>query len=338
MKPTPIKDPYAAQRAEMSAKKKMEQAYFHELDRLMRDYGFTRFDPPTAADFFTPDKIKELADSVFARVKIPQAEKVDYSMVYDYCDDYIKAMVAKIPKPKDGKTPTKSELLDIIRPLIPKAPQAEKVDYKGVEATIKKVLDALPKKQYVLERSQVVELVQQIVASTVRPQAARQFVGSVASLRQLTDVVLDGVPQDENGNYILGGGTSGPVTAEDVSFTPHGTVSATDVQLALEEVIDDIAALSVGAGITRTIVVTSSNVTAGATASRDYVYLVAGPHTVTLPTAVGNTNRYTIKNNHSADITLNTTASQTIDGTTSISINPQASVDIISTNINWSVV
>lgn len=91
-------------------------------------------------------------------------------------------------------------------------------------------------------------------------------------------------------------------------------------------------------GILRTIVVTSGNVTAGSTSTTDYVYLVAGAHTITMPTAVGNTNRYTIKNNHSANITVNTTSSQTIDGTTSILLAPEEAVDLISNNSNWSII
>lgn len=92
-------------------------------------------------------------------------------------------------------------------------------------------------------------------------------------------------------------------------------------------------------GITRSITVTSGNVApAGSTAATDYVYLVAGAHTVTLPTAVSNTNLYTIKNNHSANITVDTTSAQTIDGTTSISIPPEHAVDIISNNTNWFIV
>lgn len=92
-----------------------------------------------------------------------------------------------------------------------------------------------------------------------------------------------------------------------------------------------------GGGISRIVVITSGNVIAGATASTDYVYLVAGAHTVTLPTAVGNTNLYKIKNNHSANITIDTTSSQTIDGTTSISIAPEESVDLISDGTNWRI-
>lgn len=93
-----------------------------------------------------------------------------------------------------------------------------------------------------------------------------------------------------------------------------------------------------GSGITRSITVTSGNITAGETVDVDYVYLVAGAHTITLPTAVSNTNRYTIKNNHSVNITVNTTSSQTIDGTTTISLAPEESVDIISTDTNWSII
>lgn len=103
----------------------------------------------------------------------------------------------------------------------------------------------------------------------------------------------------------------------------------------------DSGVVSVGtdnAGITRSVVVTSGSATMGATALTDYVYLVAGAHTMTLPTAVSNLNRYTVKNNHSAAITVDTTSAQTIDGTTTISINPQSSVDIISNNSNWFII
>lgn len=91
------------------------------------------------------------------------------------------------------------------------------------------------------------------------------------------------------------------------------------------------------AKMSRSIVSTSGNTPAGAVAGTDYVYLVTGAHTVTLPTAIGNTNRYTVKNNHSAAITVDTTSSQTIDGTTTISVPPANAVDIISNNANWSI-
>lgn len=90
--------------------------------------------------------------------------------------------------------------------------------------------------------------------------------------------------------------------------------------------------------ISRSVVVTSGSFTAGSTPNVDYVYLIAAAHAPTLPTAVGNTNRYTFKNNHSASITISTTSSQTIDGTTTITISPQSSVEVISTGSNWSII
>ncbi len=91
-------------------------------------------------------------------------------------------------------------------------------------------------------------------------------------------------------------------------------------------------------GISRTIVVTSGSVTAGSASSTDYAYFVAGAHTISMPAASGNTNRYTIKNNHSAAITIDTVGAENIDGTASIQIAPEDSVDLISDGTNWFVV
>lgn len=92
------------------------------------------------------------------------------------------------------------------------------------------------------------------------------------------------------------------------------------------------------AGINRTITSISSVTTAGATASTDYVYICTSTFTLTLPTAVGNTNRYTVKNAGTGVITVNTTSSQTIDGTLTIVTQSGNSVDFISTNSNWVVI
>jgi Ca2+-binding RTX toxin-like protein len=93
-----------------------------------------------------------------------------------------------------------------------------------------------------------------------------------------------------------------------------------------------------GSAVARIVTISAGNFTAGAATLTDYVYLIAGAHTVTMPTALVNTNRYTIKNNHSAAITVNTTLLQTIDGTTTISIGPGSSVDLVSDTLNWRVI
>lgn len=135
----------------------------------------------------------------------------------------------------------------------------------------------------------------------------------------------------------VNGAFSGDVTVADEAYDATSWNGSLEVPTK-NAVRDKIESISTASGITRTIVVTSGSATMGASASVDYVYLVAGAHTMTLPTAVSNTNRYTVKNNHSAAITVDTTSSQTIDGTTTISINPQSSVDIISNNTNWFII
>lgn len=97
----------------------------------------------------------------------------------------------------------------------------------------------------------------------------------------------------------------------------------------------ELSTVSSGSGITRTIVSTSGSATMGSTASTDYVYFVTGLHTMSLPSP--NTNRYTVKNNHSANITIDTAGAELIEGAASISIAPGESVDIISDTTNWFV-
>ena len=100
-----------------------------------------------------------------------------------------------------------------------------------------------------------------------------------------------------------------------------------------------INAAGSGGGITRSVNNISTTTTAGATASTDYVYLVSGTTTLTMPTAVGNTNRYTIKNVGINTITINTTSSQTIDGSTTINIAVQyTTLDLISDGTNWNII
>lgn len=94
-----------------------------------------------------------------------------------------------------------------------------------------------------------------------------------------------------------------------------------------------------GSGITRSVSSVAVNTNAGSTASTDYVYFVSGTTTITLPTAVGNSNRYTIKNVGSGVVTIATTSAQTIDGGTTASLIVQyTSIDLISNGSNWLVV
>ena len=73
--------------------------------------------------------------------------------------------------------------------------------------------------------------------------------------------------------------------------------------------------------------------------STDYIYLVNATATVTLPTAVGNTSRYDIKNIGSGTATIATTSAQTIDGSTPITLPVQyTSLTIVSNGTDWNII
>ncbi len=91
--------------------------------------------------------------------------------------------------------------------------------------------------------------------------------------------------------------------------------------------------------LARVITVTSSPLTAGAVANTDYVYLVSGTTTITLPTAVANINMYTVKRTGTNTVTVATTSAQTIDGSSTVSLTVQnQSLDFISNGSNWCII
>lgn len=98
------------------------------------------------------------------------------------------------------------------------------------------------------------------------------------------------------------------------------------------------ASLPFQGGGSRSVVSVTSSVTLGAASGTDYVVLIGASGAPTLPTAVGNTNRYTLKNVHTTNKTVATTSSQTIDGSTTVSLTPNTSLDVVSDNTNWNVV
>lgn len=92
-------------------------------------------------------------------------------------------------------------------------------------------------------------------------------------------------------------------------------------------------------GMNRSISSVSVNTSAGSLANTEYVYLVSGTTTITLPTAVGNTNTYTIKRVGTNNVTINTTSSQTIDGSlTAVITNQYTSLTLVSDGTNWAII
>ncbi len=94
------------------------------------------------------------------------------------------------------------------------------------------------------------------------------------------------------------------------------------------------------AGISRTVVTTAAPLTMGSAALTDYVYFVSGTTTVTLPTAVGNTNRYTVfRTDASLTTTIATSGGQTINGSSTVTLTSQyEAVDLVSNGSQWFII
>jgi hypothetical protein len=95
-------------------------------------------------------------------------------------------------------------------------------------------------------------------------------------------------------------------------------------------------------GYLKSIATITSSTALGSTARTDYYYFVSSAlsTTQTLPTAVGNTNTYVIKNLSSTGVVnIATTASQTIDEAASYMISSQNhSITLISDGANWRII
>jgi len=131
-----------------------------------------------------------------------------------------------------------------------------------------------------------------------------------------TDLTIVNANPDQT--VVLNNGTGINVTGTYPNFTINSTITP---------------------GYTRIISNISSNTAAGSASATDYYYLCSNTMTLTLPTAVGNTNRYAIKNVGLGAITVATSLSETIDGATTAVINfTNNSIDIISDGANWNII
>ena len=90
--------------------------------------------------------------------------------------------------------------------------------------------------------------------------------------------------------------------------------------------------------IQRDVSTVTSTTTLGSSSATDYLVLVGAGGAPTLPTAVGNTNRYTVKNTDTTNKTVLTTASQTIDGLATLVVKTGEAFDLVSDGANWRIV
>ena len=184
---------------------------------------------------------------------------------------------------------------------------------------------------------QSVSTLQNAYDNSTTPEILTDATRGALTLQRGSASDTDNVYEGKNGAgsttfAVTGNGATTALTFNGVALTTAGSASA------FLNGAGNYVTVTGGTGITRSVTITSGNITVGATTLTDYVVLVSGAHTVTLPTAVGNTNLYTVKNYHSASITVNTTSSQTMDGSTTASLTPDASLSFISDGTNWRIV
>jgi hypothetical protein len=84
--------------------------------------------------------------------------------------------------------------------------------------------------------------------------------------------------------------------------------------------------------------ITNESQTLAATTNFTYIVLLGVGSVPTLPTAIGNSSRYLLKNIHSAERTVYASAGQTIEGQSTIVLSPGASVELISDTLNWRII
>lgn len=142
---------------------------------------------------------------------------------------------------------------------------------------------------------------------------------------------------NQNRQIYIGG--NDPLTKyTDINLKAGSNVTLTYTNNETTKKVDVTVAATGGSGSTRSITSIAVDTTAGDTAGTDYVYICTAALTLTLPTAIGNTNLYTIKNTSSGIINIVTTAGQTIDSNANIQLATQyTSVDLISDSANWSI-
>lgn len=116
-----------------------------------------------------------------------------------------------------------------------------------------------------------------------------------------------------------------------ITYAANNTTKYTDVTIS--------ATGGSGSGIVRSVNSIAGDTTAGSAATTDYVYLVSGTVNLTLPTSVGNSNLYTIKNIGAGTVTITPQGGELIDGQANLQLPVQfTSVDLISNNSgNWDI-
>lgn len=145
-------------------------------------------------------------------------------------------------------------------------------------------------------------------------------------------------------SLISGGAGGGSLTVKEVDGTPNVS-PVTTIVVSNGTLTDDgggqvtVTTGGGGGGLTRTSSVISVSSTMAAAASTDYVFFPNVGVTLTLPTAINNSNLYTVKNFSASSILVAAATGQDIDGSTTALLPTQnESLSFISNGSVWGVV
>ena len=140
-----------------------------------------------------------------------------------------------------------------------------------------------------------------------------------------------------NRNIAISGNTSVLSRYTDINLRPGAGVSFTYSNNDTTKYFD-LTIASSGVELTKSISTLSVSSTIGVIASTDQVFICSQGIQVTLPTAVGDTSQYTIKNTAVSSILVSTTGGQTIDGESTTTLLTQyTAIDVVSDGTNWSL-
>ena len=141
-----------------------------------------------------------------------------------------------------------------------------------------------------------------------------------------------------NRNIAIGGNTSILSRYTDINIKAGTNITLTSTNNNTTKYLDLTIASSGGSGTSRSISTVSVSSVVAAVSGTDYVVLANAGIQLTLPTAVGNQNLYTVKNVGTSSVLINTTGGQTIDGQTTLIMPVQyTAVDLISDSANWDI-
>lgn len=141
-----------------------------------------------------------------------------------------------------------------------------------------------------------------------------------------------------NRNIAVGGNGSVLSMFTDINLKAGSNVTLAYSNNANTKYLDLTISATGDGGIVRSVNSISTSQTAGAIAGTDYVYVATVGVAVTLPTAVGNANLYTIKNVVASSVLVATTGGQTIDTSPNLVLATQfTAVELISDGANWNI-